>query len=604
MFKGLLQKLAGSAVAERRKELPPVFRLSDQECNAILRGARKKIVERKYAECLVELDPLLRGNPEVAEVHFLAGKALYALRDFPAAAAALIKAAESGFSDPSSDAMIASALTEVGDNRQALGFALRAYEKRSTDPQICILVAQLYLRLEAYEQAADFYTKALELAPRSFDALQGLIGLNNRARVLLKKNLLSSQVVNLQKQYLKKMRGRLNDVSALGIGELLNLITLSCDQKDYFREIALPCADELWQRDGLDAAAALALANVFYINGDLPRAREMFELGSESVAESNVGPKMTLGQLYIASGGGKWREGWTIFDKTLLQFHASKKIESVPGWNGDRLGKKRLFVYQEQGFGDVLLGLRLLGILKQRGISNTFWVNPGLGDLLRSSGDIDGLIECAERPDPIEHGCSVAIHLFGLIGTLKLSPGELRQFSTIRAPGEKSGIWQKICQERAPGVRIGLVVTGNPWRSDDWMRSVPLDDLDALRKIEGVSWVSLAVDPRPERDAINDKFSALDLVKGFKDFSDTAAVIESLDAVVAIDCSVAHLAAAMGKPVFVLVPNFIDWRWKIGGDSSPWWPNAKTYCSASPGEWKTAVETAALDLAAFVASRR
>ena len=149
-------------------------------------------------------------------------------------------------------------------------------------------------------------------------------------------------------------------------------------------------------------------------------------------------------------------------------------------------------------------------------------------------------------------------------------------------------------------INIGLAAMGNPWRYDDWMRSVPLADLKPLQRLKDVGWVNLAVDAR---DDLTASIALLDMqnpAPEFKSFSETAAAIAALDAVVAIDCSVAHVAAAMGKKVWVLAPSSIEWRWRIGDDTSPWWPTASSLHCKRPGEWKIPIEQLVKELERFV----
>lgn len=601
MIKSFLQKLVG--IGENAKpQTQAVAPRSEQECNAILRKARQLYVESQYDQCLSEVYSLIQSNPEKGEAHFLAGKSLYVGKHFQAAASALMKATELGVSDPSSEAMIASSLTEIGDYQRALEFALSAYEKRKTDPQICILVAQLYFRFESYEQAADFYSKALELAPRCFDALIGLVSLNNLAQSILRRSLITTQVLNAKKYYIKKLRAGRKDLSLLEVKELHNLLVLTMGDKEQFTEIASPCANELYARQGLDASMALTLARYFFCLGDKEKTAELFSYCKENTSSFNLIPVVSLGQVYIATGGKKWREGWEVFDQAFFALYASKRANTVPVWNGERLNGKRLFVYQEQGAGDVLLGLRVFRELRERGIKYTFFVNKGLADLFKTADFVDDIIESEVRPDPRDYGCDFAVPLFSLIRVLKLDQKEMKLPVSVKSLPERCEEWRKKILALS-GVRLGLVATGNPWRSDDWMRSIEESNLESLADIQGVSWVNLAFDERPERDAIVRKFRALNPAPALRDFADTAAVIDALDAVVAIDCSVAHLAAALGKPVFVLAPSFVDWRWRIGDDTQPWWPNARTFFSPFPGEWKAPVEQLAVELKLFLEQR-
>ncbi len=601
MIKSFLQKLVG--IGENTKpQTQAAAPRSEPECNAILRKARQLYVDRQYDQCLSEVYSLIQSNPDKGEAHFLAGKSLYVGKHFQAAASALMKATELGISDPSSDAIIASSLTETGDSQQALEFALSAYEKRKTDPQICLLAAQLYFRLEVYEQAAEFYSKALELSPRSFDALIGLVSLNNLAQSILRRSLITPQVVNTKKYYLKKMRGSLADLSLLDETELHNLLVLTAGDSSCFQEIAVPCGAGLYKRETLNPTIALTLARHFYYLGDKEKAIELFTYCRDNISSANVVPVLNLGQVLIACGGKAWGKGWQIFDQAFLTLYSSKRVTTVPLWKGERLHGKRLFVYQEQGAGDVLMGVRAFRKLHEMGVSSTFCVSKGLGELFKTADYVGEVIESEIRPDPRDYGCDYSIPLFSLIPVLKLDQKEIKQPVLIKSSPERCVEWRKKIQALS-GLKVGLVMTGNPWRADDWMRSIGESDLGSLAAVQGVSWINLAVDARPEREAIIRKFAALNPVPGIQDFADTAAVIDELDAVVAIDCSVAHLAAALGKPVFVLAPSFVDWRWRIGDDTQPWWPNARTFFSPFPGEWKAPIEQLVAELKLFIEQR-
>jgi hypothetical protein len=146
------------------------------------------------------------------------------------------------------------------------------------------------------------------------------------------------------------------------------------------------------------------------------------------------------------------------------------------------------------------------------------------------------------------------------------------------------------------GKRIGLAYGGNPDRRDDWFRAVPPSALEPLATLEGISWVSLVVDNRPDKAEVIKMFRMDDPMNEVKDFEDTAAIISELDAVIAIDSSVAHLACSLGKPVWVLLPTMSDWRWQIGEDTRPWWPTANLMRSTALGDWSGVIRNLAAQL--------
>jgi hypothetical protein len=271
----------------------------------------------------------------------------------------------------------------------------------------------------------------------------------------------------------------------------------------------------------------------------------------------------------------------------------------VPAWSGQRLGKKKILVHAEQGVGDAILSLRFVPLLAKRSVRFDLWVQPSLAGLAASEKGYEKLVRTDRRPDARTLGCDYAISLFGLIPVLRLEYEEVRRNPTVLEPGA-----DRLPQVRArlralEGKRIGLAYGGNHDRRDDWYRVVPPAALKPLAALEGISWVNLVVDARPDRDEVIRMFHMDDPMKEVTDFEDTAAIIAELDAVIAIDSSTAHLAASLGKQEWVLVPPMLDWRWQMGSDKSPWWPNVTLLRSPEPGVWDGVVRDLAEQVAAW-----
>jgi hypothetical protein len=129
------------------------------------------------------------------------------------------------------------------------------------------------------------------------------------------------------------------------------------------------------------------------------------------------------------------------------------------------------------------------------------------------------------------------------------------------------------------GRRIGLVWAGNPDNATDWRRSVPLSLFAPLRAIAGLNLVSLQLQT-PDAG-----LDLLDLGAELTDFGETAAVIANLDLVVSVDSAVAHLAAAMGTPTWILMYRPADWRWLTGRDDNPWYPSVRLFRQTRAGDW-------------------
>jgi len=343
--------------------------------------------------------------------------------------------------------------------------------------------------------------------------------------------------------------------------------------------------------------------------GDVPKAIEMISLVVRAKPLEN-GPKNVLGHLLIAEGGQRWLEGWRLTNEEFPKLHQSAFAGEVPTWNGDALGDRRLFVYQDQGAGDALLSLRFLPMLAARKVRVVLWVTPAIADLARTVAGEAEFHTSSSRPDARSLNCAAAVPLFGLPAALGLQPSDLKSGPLVTPDSALCATWKD-----KPGlsskINIGLVAMGNPWRNDDWMRSIPCADLAPLKryceKTDGetnVQWVNLAVDDRRDLGESIDMLEMLNPAPGFRSFADTAAAIAALDAVVAIDCSVAHLAAAMGKRVWVLVPPCIEWRWRIGSIVNPWWPTATVLQCEQPGKWQDTIAKLTKELDEFVEAMR
>jgi hypothetical protein len=141
-------------------------------------------------------------------------------------------------------------------------------------------------------------------------------------------------------------------------------------------------------------------------------------------------------------------------------------------------------------------------------------------------------------------------------------------------------------------LRVGLVWAGNPQHKNDRRRSLNPDVLAPLASLRDIQWFSLqpgTTTPPP--------LDLVDRTADLTDFADTAALLMQLDLVVTVDTSVAHLAGALGRPVWILLPYAADWRWLVERSDSPWYPSARLYRQSAPGDWPSVVERLRADLA-------
>jgi Glycosyltransferase family 9 (heptosyltransferase) len=172
----------------------------------------------------------------------------------------------------------------------------------------------------------------------------------------------------------------------------------------------------------------------------------------------------------------------------------------------------------------------------------------------------------------------------------------------IVAPADRIAAWAPRLP--ADGVRVGLTWSGHADNARDYERSIPFARLAPLIGVPGTRFVSLQKDLRAtDADDFHRCGNVIDLSGELRDFADTAAVIAQLDLVITVDTAVAHLAGAMGKPVWVLLPRVPDFRWQLDRTTSPWYPSARLFRKSQVDTWDAVIAGVATELAAVAASR-
>ena len=152
-------------------------------------------------------------------------------------------------------------------------------------------------------------------------------------------------------------------------------------------------------------------------------------------------------------------------------------------------------------------------------------------------------------------------------------------------------------------LRVGLVWSGNPAHNNDGNRSMPLAAVTALLDVDAC-FISLQKDPRPADQALlREQREIVDLTSHLTDFVETAALIACLDLVITVDTSVAHLAGALGKEVWILLPVINDWRWGRDRADSPWYPSARLFRQKRVNDWPEAIDQVKKALEAFIQER-
>lgn len=300
-----------------------------------------------------------------------------------------------------------------------------------------------------------------------------------------------------------------------------------------------------------------------------------------------------LGLALLVSGN--FLEGWQEYEyrcKTIA--HLQPREYRQPRWAGQSLAKRTILVYHEQGLGDTLQFARYLPLLSRQGAHVILECHPALHRLLQCLEGIQCILPGDALP-PFDYHIPL-LSLALVFGTVENSiPMEVPY---LKPPAEISRVWRERVSETAAARRIGICWAGNPQHVNDRNRSCRLSILAPLGQIQETIFYSLQKGEAAEQARYPIAgMKIIDFTDELQDFADTAAHIENLDLVVSVDTAVAHLAGAMGRPVWLLVPFDPDWRWLLARDDSPWYPTMRLFRQAARRNWNS-VSKALADAAA------
>ena len=287
---------------------------------------------------------------------------------------------------------------------------------------------------------------------------------------------------------------------------------------------------------------------------------------------------------------GDFRNGWRNYEwRWQLKNRQAEltRYAALRRWIGDEsLQGKNILLHAEQGFGDAIQFCRYATELLQMGAAVTLEVRPSLVKLMQTlSPKINVVAQTANAPLDFDFHCPLMSLPLALGTTLQTIPADIPY---LHAEAAKQQQWQaRLGAAKCP--RIGLVWSGSRTHKGDAARSIPLTQLQPLFKPH-LEFHALQTEIREDDQAT--LINGLRLVTHLEqlhDFSDTAALISQMDLIVTVDTSVAHLAGAMGKAVWVMLPFAADFRWLLEREDSPWYPSMRLFRQTSPCNWQTTI---------------
>jgi tetratricopeptide (TPR) repeat protein len=440
--------------------------------------------------------------------------------------------------------------------------------------------------MKRYDEAAAAFEKALAIQPRLVPAL------NNRGNAL-------------------RHAGRFEEAldayqSALAIKPDYAEALSNCG--DALQDLGRPEEALAWYDRALAAGAAhpQAFTNRGNALRSLLRLEEALQMYARALAIDPNFAQAHVSEAMCRLLMGDWSRGWIELERRwdTDPLAAAKRDFKRPLWLGNQeIAERSILLHAEQGLGDTIQFCRYAPMVAGKGARVVLEVPAPLKSLLRSLVGVDVLIQQGEPIPPTDLHCPLMSLPLAFGTTLESVPS---------APGyltpdpEHVGMWRERLKP-VPGAKVGIVWAGGQRRDPqagvgDRRRSMALSQFAALATVAGATFISLQVgEPAEEASSPPAGMNLVDWTAELNDFADTAALVAALDLVISVDTSVAHLAGALGRPVWLLNCYESEWRWLLEREDSPWYPTMRIFRQSTSGDWTPVVERVAGELASGIA---
>ncbi len=440
--------------------------------------------------------------------------------------------------------------------------------------------AEVMREQERLEDALEGFEQALALKPHYFEALLG------RGRMMMRLREAEEALAS----YDAAIRLRPDDVRA---HEYRSSALRDLNRLDD----ALAAAEDAVALAPEDASALTGLAHTLRALGRLDDAVATYAKVVELHPKMNA---MRFNHAVCLLAKGDYQQGWVEYEDrwTIDSMRQRKPKLRQPLWLGDEdIAGRRILLWAEQGHGDALHFCRYASLVADLGATVVLGVASNLRAVMSSLRGVSDVVDRNDVSPIFDRQCPLMSLPLVFGTTLDTVPAPVPY---LTAPAGHLVQWRdRLGPRREP--RVGIVWTGNPKHMNDRNRSVSLDMLEPLATL-GQPLYCLQ---RVLRPADIPAFAQFGNIRFFgpelTDFSETAALIMQMDLVIAVDTSVAHLAGALGKPVWLMLPFAPDWRWLLGRDDTPWYPTMRLYRQPRLGDWTSVIARIRDDLAALLA---
>ncbi|REK11979.1 MAG: tetratricopeptide repeat protein [Planctomycetota bacterium] len=523
--------------------------------------------DRRFAEAAECFRRAVELQPGFPLAHANLGIALHGLGQLDEAADACRQALALDSALATTQLELARILLDRGEAAEAIETARRAASEHPQMAAVHYTLGGMLHAQQRLDEAVACYRRALDCNPALAEAHFNL-------GVLLQKRGDAEAAIACYRQ---AVRCRPDYAEAYS-----NLGTLHKSRGEL--DSARQCYDKALEFRPNFAEALNNLGNVLKIEGRLDEALICYEQCLR-FAPQFAQARYNRGLMRLAEG--ELAAGWEDYEARCGCPEFPKRSFDRPRWTGEPLAGRTLLVHAEQGLGDTLQFVRYLPLLAERGDNVVLEVQPPLVPLLRTAG-IDRSVQLVAKGEALPE-FDVYLPLLSLPGvfgtTLETIPAAE---GYLRADAKLAEHWRAALGER-DAFKIGIAWQGSPTHASDRFRSIPLAAFAPLA-FEGVELVSLQKGPGNEQvAALDGKFTVRELGASFDEehgaFMDTAAVIKNLDLVVTSDTAIAHLAGALGAPVWLALTLVPDWRWMYCRTDSPWYRSMRLFRQKHLGDW-------------------
>jgi tetratricopeptide (TPR) repeat protein len=534
--------------------------------------------EQRFNEALAVYVRGILSSPNNADLHFPIAAAAAAAGKIREAKAAYRKALQSRPKFPEAWLNYGNLLYDERNFTAAAACYARAINGRPAYGKAHCNLGNVLSALGRYVEAVACYERALTLAPEATAAR------HNLGNALLHRR----DYLRAEKCFRHVLQSE--PASAAHHNSLGNALL----QQHRNREAAA-CYEKSLALEPEYAAAHINLANTLLQLGQHERVHHHYRRGVE------LDPASPGGQYNLALAclrEGNYREGWQRheFRWDFRELNLPRRDFTQPQWRGEPLEGKTILLHAEQGLGDTLQFVRYVPLVAARGGRIRLEVQPRLRSLLDRLPGTDSVLT---HGDPLPHFVTHC-PLMSLPLTFDTSADTIpADIPYIRPQADAVTAARQNFPRQDGKLRVGLCWAGNPRYRSDHQRSTTLDTLAPLAEVPNAFFFSLQFGP-PAAQIRHTPFPLIDACSRHKDMAETAALMATLDLVLTIDTSIAHLAGAMGLPVWIMLSHLADWRWLAHREDSPWYPSARLFRQPAPGDWAslfTAVRDNLQDLA-------